>query len=201
MAFQDALYLLDQMGFTDVFLPFILIFTIIFAVLQKIELFGEGKSRKFNSIISLALAIGVIIPHSLNKYPPGTDVVEILNAALPNVSLFIVSIVFLLVVIGMFGGKASWSNSWAGGIVTFIAVAVLVFIFGNAAGWWEASGLFYYLSDPNIQAMLIVLIVFWLIVSAITKEKDEEGGAEKFGQFFGAAAKAAQKAEEKKGGG
>ena len=201
MAFQDALYLLDQMGFTDVFLPFILIFTIIFAVLQKIELFGAGKSRKFNSIISLALAIGVVIPHSLNKYPPGTDVVQILNTALPNVSLFVVAIVFLLVVVGMFGGKTNWNNSWAGGIVTFIAVAVLIFIFGNAAGWWESTGVYYWLSDPNIQAMLIVLIVFWLIVSAITKEKEDAGAAEKFGEFFGAAAKAAQSAEEKGKGG
>lgn len=199
MAFQDALYLLDQMGFTDVFLPFILIFTIIFAVLQKIELFGEGRSRKFNSIISLALAIGVIIPHSLGKYPPGTDIVQILNTALPNVSLFIVAIVFLLVVIGMFGGKAEWKNTWAGGVVTFIAVAVLIFIFGSAAGWWEATGVYYWLSDPNIQAILIVLIVFWLIISAITKEKEETGAAERFGEFFGAAAKAAQKAEEKGG--
>src|SRR3989344_1532464 len=201
MAFQDALYLLDQMGFTDVFLPFILIFTIIFAVLQKIELFGENKSRKFNSIISLALSIGVIIPHSLNKYPPGTDVVQILNTALPNVSLFIVAIVFLLVVIGMFGGKAEWKNTWAGGVVTFIAVAVLIFIFGNAAGWWVSSGVYYWLSDPNIQAMLIVLIVFWLIVSAITKGEGEEGSAEKFGKFFGAAAQAAQQAENKGKGG
>ncbi len=201
MAPQDALYLLDQIGFTDVFLPFILIFTIIFAVLQKIELFGEGKSRKFNSIIALALAIGVIIPHSLNKYPPGTDVVQILNTALPNVSLFVVAIVFLLVVVGMFGGRAEWKNSWAGGIVTFIATGVLIFIFGNAAGWWETTGVYYWLSDPNIQAVLIVLIVFWLIISAITREKEEEGAAERFGQFFGAAAKAAQKSEEKKGGG
>jgi len=200
MAFQDALYLLDQMGFTDVFLPFILIFTIIFALLQNIKLFGT-ESRKFNAIISLALAIGVIIPHSLNKYPPGTDVVEILNTALPNVSLFIIAIVFLLIVVGMFGGRAVWGHSWAGGIVTFIAAAVLIFIFGNSAGWWESAGVMYWLSDPTVQATLIILIVFWMIISAITKEDNKEGSAERFGRFFGALDKVAQAEEKGKGGG
>ncbi len=202
--FQDALYLLDYIGFTDVFLPFVLIFTIVFAVLQKIHLFSKEAegSRKFNAIIALALAIGVIIPHSLGKYPYGTDVVEIINNALPGISLLIVAAVFLLILIGLFGGQTKWGENWAGGVVTFVAVALIVVIFGEAADWWEMSGIWYFLSDPTVQVTILVLLVFWMILSVITKEEGKPGAAEKFGQFFGGLAEAATKAEEKgKGGG
>lgn len=198
MAFQDALYLLDQLGFTDVFLPFILIFTIIFAVLQKIQIFG-ADSRKFNAIISLALAIGVVIPHSLGKYPAGTDIVEILNNALPNVSLLIVAVVFLLVLIGIFGGETGWRSEWFGGIISFVSIAAIIIIFGSAAGWWETTGVLSALSDPNIQATIIVIAVFWLIIATITKEESKPGPFEEMGKFFGKAAEQAAKEPKRPG--
>lgn len=194
MAIQDIFYSLDQMGFTDVFLPFVLIYTILFAILQKIELFGSGKSKKFNAIIALALAIGVIIPHSLGKYPPGTDVVQILNQALPNVSLLIVGIIFVLIIIGMFGGSAKWGEGMIGGMVTIIAIGLVVAIFGNSAGWWQTTGVLNFLQDPDIQAIILVIGVFWIIISTITKEDTTEGKDmfTRMGKFFGAAEEAAK---------
>lgn len=196
MALQDVLYVLDNLGFTDVFLPFILIFTIVFATLQKIKMFGE-ESRKFNAIISMALAIGVIIPHSLGKYPPGTDIVDILNTALPSVSLTIIAITFILILVGMFGGEATWGEKMVGGAVTFIAVGLVVFIFGSAAGWWQSTGIASFLSDPSVQATILVVAVFWLIISTITKGPQETAYSERVGQFFG---KAMSEAAKKEGG-
>jgi len=200
MALEDVFWRLEEMGFTDVFLPFILIYTIIFAILQKIELFGKGKSRRFNAIISLALAIGVIIPHSLNQYPPGTDVVEILNTALPNMSLLIIAIVFILIIIGMFGGSTKWGEGMIGGFVSIIALACVAIIFGSAAGWWEANGWLSFLSDPDIQAVILIIAVFWMIISMITKEDAAEGKdtMSRMGKFFGAMEEETKKAEEKK---
>lgn len=185
MALQDALQLLDQLGFTDVFLPFILIFTIVFAVLEKIHLFGEGKSKKYNSVIALSLAIGVVIPHVLGKYPAGSDIVEILNNALPNVSIVIVALVFLLVFIGLFGGEAKWGSGVIGGFVTFAALGLILYIFGSAAGWWENSQTLYYLYDSNVQATLLIIAVFWVIISTITKDENSKNYGEETGRFFG----------------
>jgi len=186
MALRDILFTLDRIGFTDVFLPFILIFTIVFATLQKIQLFGEGKSKRFNAVISLALSIGVIIPHSLNQYPPGLDVVDILNRALPNISLLIIAVVFLLVLIGLFGGEAKWGSGIIGGFVSIISVAGVVAIFGSAAGWWQTSGILFFLSDPDVQAAFLVIAVFWLIISTITKEEKSKNIFDEIGKFFGA---------------
>jgi hypothetical protein len=193
---QNVFYRLQEMGFTDIFLPFVLIYTIVFAILQKIELFGKGKSRKFNSIIALALSIGVIIPHSLNQYPPGTDVVVILNNALPNISLLIIGIVFFLIIIGMFGGSAAWGENLIGGAVSVIALILVAVIFGSAAGWWEPGGALSFLSDPDIQAVILIIAVFWIIISTITKEDEKDKDAiTRMGKFFGAMSK---ETEEKK---
>jgi len=40
---------LERIGFVDVLLPFLLIFTVIFAVLEKTKILGDGKlEKKFN---------------------------------------------------------------------------------------------------------------------------------------------------------
>ena len=43
LEFQEVFKSLDRMGFTDVVLPFLLIFTVIFAVLDKTKILGEAK--------------------------------------------------------------------------------------------------------------------------------------------------------------
>ena len=76
---------LESLGFYDVALPFILIFTLIFAILQKIKIFGEN-SKNFNAIIALSMALLVVRQVSI---------VEIMNQFLPQVSL--IALVFVVI--------------------------------------------------------------------------------------------------------
>ena len=86
MAFemQRAIYLLESYGFRDVLLPFFLIFTILYATLSYSRMFGEKKP--VNVMISLIVGLLVVIPHVTNTYPPGMDVVDIINQAIPQVN-------------------------------------------------------------------------------------------------------------------
>src|SRR3989344_3262761 len=59
--FERGMLVLEDLGLTDVLLPFLLIFTIVFAVLQKTEMFGK-TGKNFNVMIALILALGVVIP-------------------------------------------------------------------------------------------------------------------------------------------
>src|SRR3989344_3859843 len=99
--FPDFLVRLEEMGMLDSLLPFILIFTIVFAVLQKTKIIGEGR-RQFNTLVALVLSLMVVIPHVTGKYPPGQDIVAIINTALPQVSLVVVIILAALLLIGVF---------------------------------------------------------------------------------------------------
>ena len=63
-SFTDFVQTLEDMGVSDVLLPFVLIFTIVFGVLQKTDIFGQNK-KNFNAIIALVVALSVVIPLSL----------------------------------------------------------------------------------------------------------------------------------------
>ena len=181
--FQDLFVTLDNIGVTDVLLPFILVFTLIYAVLQKAKIFGDDK-KNFNVIVALVMGLAVIIPHVTNSYPAGTDVVNIINSALPQVSVVLVAIVMAMILIGVF-----WQGKWGSGLISLMVIlsfAAIVYIFGNAANWWEMSGFFSFLNDPDLQALIIVVLVFGIIIAFITSEPkaDKGEGFKKFTDFM-----------------
>ncbi|MBM3199831.1 hypothetical protein FJZ53_02750, partial [Candidatus Woesearchaeota archaeon] len=54
-----AIEFLKEFGFFDVVLPFLLVFTIVFAVLEKTKIFGGGKESKknINAMIAFVFAL------------------------------------------------------------------------------------------------------------------------------------------------
>jgi hypothetical protein len=169
---QNALSTLESFGIRDVILPFILIFTLVYAVLLKAKILGEKKN--FNVVIALVLALAVVIPHVTGTYPAESDVVNIINTALPQISLVLVAIISVMILVGIWGVDSPWANLT--GLVVFIALAAVIFIFGSAAGWWPFFGFLSFLSDPDIQALLVIVLVFGLIVWFITREPEKAKG-------------------------
>ena len=64
------------------------------------------------------------------------DVVDIMNRALPQVSLVVVAIIMLMVLLGIFGGEAELVGMKLGNWVAVISLIIIIWIFGAAAGWW-----------------------------------------------------------------
>ena len=175
-SFTEVLTRLERMGLTDVLLPFLLIFTIVFAVLDKSKLFGER--RNVHMVLALVIGLLVVIPHVTGDYPPGADVVEIMNSAIPNVSIVIVGVVMLLIMIGVFGYNVSLQGKSLGGIVVLISAVIVALIFSGSAGFFRGqrfSGMLSFLNDPDTQALLLVLLMFGIIVWFITSGDDDKG--------------------------
>ncbi|MFH1916087.1 MAG: hypothetical protein ABIJ21_02380 [Nanoarchaeota archaeon] len=191
--FENFMVYLDQIGVADVLLPFILIFTIIFAILQKTKIFGETKDgkahRNFDTVVALVMGLAVVIPHVMGRYPPGADIVEIMNNALPNISLIIVAILMLLLIIGIFGHDINLAGSPIGGWFVILAILIVGFIFGRAAGWFQGPGWLGFLDDPETQTLVVIILVFGIIVWFVTKDdtpKDKEQGlADNFRKLLG----------------
>lgn len=161
--FSNFIYWLDFWGVREIILPFILIFTIFFAVLQKVHLFGK-KDKKYNVAIALAVALLVIIPHATGGYPPNMDVVNIINDSIPEVALLVIVVVMLLMMIGI--GFGTTYGIAITGWVSLIAAIVLIFIF---VGAMTPLPILQYI-DPSIQALIVILLVFGLIVWFVTYE-------------------------------
>jgi len=187
MNFVEVIRRLENFGLTDALLPFLLIFTLMFAILQKVKIFGKDK-KNINVIISVIIGLLVIIPHIMGNYPPGKDIVEIINSAIPNVSIIIVAIVMVLILLGVWGHDISIAGTSFAGWIAFLSFGIVTFIFGRAAGWFTyMPDWLRWLDDPDTQAMVIILLVFGILIWFVTKEpkSDKAGALTKIGEEFG----------------
>ncbi len=156
-------------GVMDFLLPFVLVFTIIFAVTAKMPLFKDH--RNFRTIIALVLALMFVVPHILGTYPLGYDPVQVMNDSIPSISLVAVAAIMLLVLMGIFGTDFSKS---AAPVIAIAAIGFVIYIFGAALEFWTGPyEVFSWWSTETTELMLIVL-VFGLVVWFITKEPAAE---------------------------
>ncbi len=192
MAFQawelrGFIQALESWGLTDVMLPFLLVFTIIFAMLQKTRLLGE-KKKNLNVVIALVFGLLVVIPHVTGHYYSwfgSYDPVEIINRAIPAVSLVIIAILMLLLLIGLFGGEARFIGVAFRGWIVLISVIIILWIFGSSAGWWWGWAWVNNLFGSDAIAIIIMLVVFGLIIAFVTggeKEREERTNIHRFGE-------------------
>lgn len=181
--FESTFQMLEAWGIADTLLPFILIFAIVFAVLDKAQIFGENK-RNINIIIALVIGLSVVIPHVTNSYPPEADVVDLMNIILPQVSLVAVAFLMVLILVGVVGGE--WMGSHTGGWMAMIGAIAVFIIFGGAVGWWESGWLYNTFGEETVSVALM-LLVFGLIIWFITREGKATGGEglTKFMKDFG----------------
>lgn len=179
---EEFVRILDSWGLTDVMLPFLLIFVIIFALMAKTRILGEDK-KKYNLVVALVIGLLVVIPHVLNVYPPEADAVEIMNTALPQVSIIAVAVIMLLILIGLFGGEAKWMGSSLSGWIAIVAFIIILIIFGGAAGWWYDWGWFYNFFGVETVAIIVMILVFAVIVWWITRGEGKETEANALSQL------------------
>ncbi|MBI2572298.1 hypothetical protein HYV86_00395 [Candidatus Woesearchaeota archaeon] len=165
--------ILANYGVMDFLLPFLLVFTIVFAVLQKTKILGERKN--FNVILALVLGLSFVVPHVIGSYPLGYDPVEVLNNALPSISLVSIAAIMLLLLMGIFGTGFAAA---AAPIIAIVAIGFVLYIFGasldlwvgpyDAFDWWTAE----------TTELMIVILVFGLIVWLVTKDESHGKGAD-----------------------
>lgn len=158
--------ILARYGIFDVFIPFILVFTITYAILIKSKILGDNK--KFAMVVALSIGLIFITPHITGNYPPEADPVIIVNNAVPNVSVIGVLIIMFLILSGLLGWQIGGAIQGFAIIASLIAV---LFIFGRAVGWFQYLPYWlYFLDDPDFQVLIVIILVFGLIVYWVTSE-------------------------------
>jgi hypothetical protein len=181
---QDFFMALERVGVVDVLIPFILVFVIVFAVLQKTKILGtigntDKPNKSANVMIALVMGLAVVIPHVTGTYPQNRDVVNIINAALPNISVVVVAIVMLLLILGIWGKGVKVGETPLATVAVWIAIIAVVLIFGSAANWWHTPSWLDWLKNSDTQAMIIIVLVFAVIIWLVTREPKEDKPAEK----------------------
>jgi hypothetical protein len=156
---------------TEWVLPFLLLFVIVFALLAKSKLLGDGV-QQINALVSLAVAIlGVGVPYSRQII---TDLMPLFGVAL--VSLFVFFVLYSFIVGDkMFEeGETKWLKYVLIGLVLIFAVGAIL----SVTGFWgtlSSNGFF----DKDMKDMItnilfvvvIGVLIFW-VYKASSGSKD-----------------------------
>ena len=85
--FRGVIGLLDRIGVYDIVLPFLLVFTIMFAILEKTKIFGVDKidkvevtKKNINAMVSIIVAFIVVA---------STQLVSVINEVLAHTLLLL----------------------------------------------------------------------------------------------------------------
>lgn len=163
--FRDLFQFLKDFGFNEYILPFLLVFAIVFAVLEKTEIFGKGRGN-INAVIAVSVGLLLVAQQGI---------VETITTFLPQVSLIIIVILMGLVVLSMLGGGAfeGLQGSFLGLAVVVAIVAVVLALspnFGYDLSWVSPA-------DRSVMLTIGILVgIIWLIVSLFKPKKQGEQG-------------------------
>ena len=188
---------LQAFGFLDFLLPVLLIFTLIFGILQTTKIFktprmepvkdAQGKitgynpattdpkevaDRRTNSILAIVIALSVTIPHTVGLYPPNADPITIISSFLPHTAVVIMAVFVVIMLLGFTG--ASMPNMLQLAIATVGVFFLLIVFFMNMYPGFLPR--FDFLRDPAVQAFIIVLLTIALVGYWVLRpEKKGEG--------------------------
>src|SRR3989344_9704155 len=87
-----------EFGLFDIILPFLLVFTLVFAILEKTKIFWteeDGKTPRKNLNAMVGFVVGLLVVATAR-------VVSIINKALPNIMLILVISISFLILLGSF---------------------------------------------------------------------------------------------------
>lgn len=178
----NAVQFLQDFGLFDVILPFLLVFTLVFAVLEKTKIFGvegDNKSRKnLNAMASFAIAFFVTA---------SVNVVSAFQFALPWVSLILVVLVSFLLLSGVFFEETADGKIWSlfskhpsltKWLVGIVGLAILV-IFLSAFGLMNTFFTFFQSGGENttlISSLIFLLLLIAAMWYATKPNKPTESG-------------------------
>lgn len=178
---RAAIDFLEKFGFFDVILPFLLVFSIIFGILEKTRIFGsdeiDGKKvpkKNINSMVAFSIAFFVVATKKI---------VDVIETSLPQVALILIIIVCFLMLAGSFMADKDFSfekrKYWVMFLTGVIFIAV-VLIFVNAFGWLQPIIDWVMLSPP---VLVVPLVLVTVVVGAVFfivggGGKSSEGGGD-----------------------
>jgi len=176
-AFREALDFFARLGVFDVILPFLLIFTIVFAILEKTKIFGVEKigdssytKKNLNSMVAFVISFFTIA---------SSEIVEIITTVSSQMVVVLVAIVFFLLLLGAFQKESKESFYLEGGfrVVFMIVVSVaLAAIFLNAIKNDDKSWLEWILdwlgdiANNELVGSIVLIIIVVAIIFYITRD-------------------------------
>ncbi|MFT4260802.1 MAG: hypothetical protein ACMXX9_00025 [Candidatus Woesearchaeota archaeon] len=185
-AFGNAIEFMAELGIFDTVLPFLLVFTMLFAFLEKTKIYGTDKfkteggtvvdmpKKNLNAMTAFVISFFVVA---------STQLVALISQVISQAVLVIVLVFLLLLTLGSFEEqtdkpffiKGGWGKALQA--IVFISISL---IFLNSLGWLDL--IFEFIQnnwDNQAVAALIMVLLLIGFMAAIVWERKPHVGEEK----------------------
>ncbi len=177
--FRSAIGFLGKLGVYDVILPFLLVFTIVFAILEKTKILGLEKvgereitKKNLNAMVAFVVAFLVIA---------STQLVAVINQVMANIVLLLILAISFLLLVGVFFGSKEFTLKDYPGWISFFMVVMfigIVVIFLNALDWLKyVFALFVYWNEEWAITIIFVIIILgfmWFVIREPGSKKESK---------------------------
>jgi len=181
--FRSTLLFFDKLGIYDVILPFLLVFTAVFAIMEKTRIYGtetidgvEYSKKNLNAMTAFVVAFLTVA---------SSQIVAVINQTAAHVVILLLVSIFFLMLAGSFMKESKESyyleGAWKWIFMTIMFIGV-IFIFLNAlqtssgTTWLSVIGNWLLnINNSTVVSSLVMIIVFVLLIWFITKGADQGG--------------------------
>jgi len=187
--FDEFIYALYQGGWYQFVFPFMLVYAIVFTILNKVDLFEEKKSVKV--IIALVFALfAIAFPITGDAQSCGISVStysnygcetlgDLMMTLFPGVTAFSIGILSLYIIAAMLGVDLmkffvdNKKDNFIRYILVALGVFVVVYYYARGFGWlgFNSSSTWWVL-DLFKDPLLYILIIFGLFFFWVTKDDE-----------------------------
>ncbi|MEM4461100.1 MAG: hypothetical protein QW038_00535 [Nanopusillaceae archaeon] len=159
--FKEFSEIAEKYGIFTFILPFLLIFSIIFLLLEITNLFKKGENdivgRKIHTVLSFGFALTAL---------GNRDVVYWISILIPNATIWVLGIFLLILVFGLiFKGKAQIPSAFRGALALIVISSIIV-IAANALSK-KAEISIGFIDYSLIASFSTVIIIFAIILALI----------------------------------
>lgn len=186
-AFGNAIEFMAELGIFDTVLPFLLVFTMLFAFLEKTKIYGTDKfkteggtivdmpKKNLNAMTAFVISFFVVA---------STQLVALISQVVSQAVLVIILVFLLLLTLGSFQEQTDKpffiQGGWGKALQAIVFISI-VMIFLNSLGWLDL--IFNFIqgnwNNQAIAALLMVLILIGFMVAIVWERKPISGEEKK----------------------
>lgn len=164
-----------QVGVFTYVIPFLLIFAIIYAILEKIHIFSENKG--VNAVISMSIALLSLTFPGYGSFAGQPFVPGFFSIIFPQLGVGLAILITALILLGVFVPLGTdWNKDWGNyvlllvGIITFLTILFNTFsgfnLFGFGSSYiWQVYG-----NSIIAGIILIIILVLFFVFNKLGRE-------------------------------
>lgn len=158
--------IIDHPIFTEVLLPFLLVFVLIFAILQKTKVLGDGK-KQIDALVSLA--IGLIL---IGFKTPREFIVNLMPWLAVGAAVILVFLILYGFVAGDLSGDKipKWMKITFGILAGVFTLGVVIYV----GGFWDNISRYFSGGDSIWMELVLLIIIIVAILIAVLGDKKKE---------------------------